>query len=167
MLFLINFFFNFIKSFFNFIRPFFKFSFRANPRITFQELKDGFINFLNHYKVIKIKEERNNVYSEGSLEDFVIKKFNQITYLFPEISIPKRIRCIISSFSDPELEKEFANHVSRILIYFYVPYAYLIKQKIRLSILIQIKLSNTILMIILVIQVKIHKKLDSQVPMMN
>lgn len=85
---------------------------RYDPQINWNNFKESFIGFINHYKVLKIKEEREFIYTGGKLFDFVNDKYEKLNYLYPTVNESTKIRMIISSFQDENLVKEFSKIVT-------------------------------------------------------
>jgi hypothetical protein len=58
---------------------------RHSQFIEWNDLKTSFIKFINLYKIKKIEESVELIYLNGKLTDFVLEKYELLTYSFPEI----------------------------------------------------------------------------------
>lgn len=102
---------------------------RLDPKITWPDFKGSFISFVNHFKVLKIKEERELIYRGGSLTKFVTEKYERLNEVYPELSELLKIRTIVASFNDDELIKEFSKLISNNLNQFMINVYLYDKQK--------------------------------------
>lgn len=85
---------------------------RYKSTITWKELKESFIEFIGHYKVLKIKEERELVYISGPLQDFVKEKYERINYLYPKLDEQTKIRFVLFLPSNFQVFKNSQNLIT-------------------------------------------------------
>ena len=55
-------------------------------------MKQSTICFIQHYKVLKIKEERALKYTDGLIGEYAQKKFDQLSYCYPDMKEETKIR---------------------------------------------------------------------------